>query len=375
MNDQRLEVSEPSAVGLRADRLAQLDEIIGQAIDDGVFPGAVLLVARRGEIVKLEAHGQSVIRPEPRAMTTEAIFDLASLTKVVVTVPLVLALVERAVWTLGDPLQRHVPELDGDGHEDVTLWHLLTHTSGLPPWANLFHEGAGVDELFKGKWPVIGLVAPPGERVVYSDLGFILLGEAVQRATDTPLDELASSTLFEPMNMTDTCYNPLASLAERIAAAEDDPARGGVLIGRVHDENADAMGGVSGHAGLFSTAADLARYAQMLLDEGQGPQGRVLSPASVRSMRSAQTDALNERRGLGWLLQRRDTQQSGDLLSDAAFGHTGFTGTSLWIDPTNELFVVLLTNRVHPERNRGLDEINRVRALVHNVVAGAIDDA
>lgn len=375
MGATTLEVGEPAAAGLRAGRLAQLDPLIEGAIDHQIFPGAVLLVARQGKIVKLDAYGHAAIRPESRAMTTDAIFDLASLTKVVVTVPLALKLVEQGSWSLSDPLGRHVNEFNGTGHANVTLWHLLTHTSGLPPWADLFHGGGGVDELFKGKWPVLGLVAPPGERVVYSDLGFILLGEAIQRATDTALDELAQTALFAPLEMTETRYNPPSSLSDRIAATEDDPDRGGVLIGRVHDENADAMGGVSGHAGLFSTASDLARYAQMLLNKGAGPDGGILSPASVGLMCSAQTEELNERRGLGWLLQRRDTQPSGDLLSDAAFGHTGFTGTSLWIDPTYELCVVLLTNRVHPERNRGLAEINRIRALAHNVIAGAIDDA
>lgn len=233
----------------------------------------------------------------------------------------------------------------------------------------------GILELIcSDRWPLASPVSEPGERVIYSDLGYILCGVAIEEIAGGGLDSLASEWIFEPLGMKDTMFNPPASLTERIAATEDDPRRGGVLVGKVHDENAWAMGGVSGHAGLFSTAADLAIYAQMLLNGGHYGDKRVLSSRSVELMVSPQTEGLNERRGLGWLLQGESTVTAGDLLSKLAFGHTGFTGTSLWIDPRVDLIAVLLTNRVHPSRERGKGEISRIRALVNNISAGAIID-
>lgn len=364
----------PALAGVQPDRLARLDHLIHEALQDGIFPGAVLLVMRSDGIVKRAAYGQAIVTPSARPMTEDTLFDLASLTKVVVTAPLALMLAERGHWCLTDPVARYIDEFAMIDDRAISLWHLLTHTSGLPAWANLFYNNSGFDELFKGKWPILTPVAPPQDRVIYSDLGFILLGEAIQRTMETSLEELAQAELFQPLGMQDAQYNPPSSMADRVAATEDDPRRDGVRLAQVHDENAEALGGVSGHAGLFATAADLARYTQMLLHDGRSPDDRVLAQASVRAMRAPQTEPLNERRGLGWFLQRHDTPTSGDLLSTSAFGHTGFTGTSLWIDPDHDVGTILLTNRAHPERNRGLSEINRVRARVHNTVMGAIDD-
>jgi len=359
-------------------RLDLIDEAIEGGIKRGTFPGAVVLIARSGVIVKHKSYGLAMERPTHREMSPSTVFDLASLTKVLVTVPLALILVELGEWTLKDPIGKFVPKLKGEWARRATIWHLLTHTSGLPPWAALFSQAMGKEGILElicsDKWPLASPVSEPGERVIYSDLGYILCGVAIEEITGGGLDSLASEWIFEPLGMKDTMFNPPASLTERIAATEDDPRRGGVLVGKVHDENAWAMGGVSGHAGLFSTAYDLAIYAQTLLNGGHYGDNRILSPRSVELMVSPQTEGLNERRGLGWLLQGESTVPAGDLLSELAFGHTGFTGTALWIDPRYELIVVLLTNRVHPSRERGAEEIQRIRALVNNLAVGAIRD-
>ncbi len=366
---------DPEDVGMAGGRLQTVDTVIQSALAKSIFPGAVLLLARKGKVIKYSSYGLAVKVPEPREMSKATIFDLASLTKAVVTVPLALALVERGIWHLQDSVEKFLPQSNLPG---VTLWHLLTHTSGLPAWANLFYKGAGREgvfqELFSYRWPIIAPTFRPGERVIYSDLGYILLGWAIEKAAGKPLDVLAKDWIFAPLGMQDTFFNPPQALKSRIAATEDDPGRGGVLIGVVHDENAWAMGGVSGHAGLFSTAWDLALFAQMILSKGSYAGKRILSPTSIRLMSSPQTEGLNERRGLGWLLQGSGTLPAGDLLSDRAFGHTGFTGTSLWIDPLYELIVIFLTNCVHPKRRPTQEEMQRTRALVHNSVAGAIVD-
>ncbi len=226
--------------------------------------------------------------------------------------------------------------------------------------------------MYGDRWPIIPLVYEPGEKVVYSDLGYILLGLAIEQVAGERLDVLASQWIFSELGMAEAMFNPPRALAEKIAATEDDPDRGGVLVGQVHDENAWTMEGVAGHAGLFSTAMDLAVYAQTLHCGGRCEDKRLLSPRSVELMTSSQTEGQNERRGLGWILQSPSTASAGDLLSEGAFGHTGFTGTSLWIDPERELIVVLLTNRVHPTRERGVREIQRLRALVSNLAVAAI---
>ena len=369
-------VRDPREAGMDRDRLSLIDGLLEKEIEAGNIPGAVVLIARKGKIVKYQAYGQAMEEPTQREMTPETIFDLASLTKVVVTVPLALLLIEHGAWRLEDPITRFLPSLKwGRG---VSIRHLLTHTAGLPPWAALFSLAKGKEEVLElltsEKWPVATPICTPGERVIYSDLGYIILGLAIEKITGKDLAALGREWLFSPLQMQDTMFNPPDSLASRIAPTEDDPKRGGVLVGTVHDENAWALGGVSGHAGLFSTANDLAIYAQMLLNNGHYGATRVLSSRSVKLMRTLQTEGLNERRGLGWLLQGQNTLSAGAFLSEQAFGHTGFTGTSLWIDPQDGLIVVLLTNRVHPSRERGKGEISRIRALVNDISVEAIID-
>lgn len=359
---------DPEELGFDPKGLKLVRELVSRLVSGGCFPGAVLLVARRGRIAFFEAFGHAQLYPEPRPMALDTVFDLASLTKVVATTPVILRLVERGELSLDDPVSLFFPAFGEGAKKGVRIWHLLTHTSGLPAHLPLYSLVSRGEDVY-GYISRLSLEYEPGTRVVYSDLGFILLGRIAELATGEPLDRLARELVFEPLGMRETCFNPPPELRERAAATEYCRLRGRVLRGEVHDENAWFMGGVAGHAGLFSTAADLAVYAQMWLNGGSYGGVRVLSPATVELATRNHTQGLNECRGLGWALNCRPCS-CGDLMSPRAYGHTGFTGTSLWIDPDRELFVVLLTNRVHPTRENQC--LLRARRLIHNTILASL---
>ena len=353
--------------------LKKVDEIVKEELEHGTFPGAVVLVRNEKEVLFQRSYGFKSEVPEEETMGTDTIFDLASLTKVVVTTSLAVRLVEDGVWALRDPLSKYVAEFD---RSEITLLNLLTHTSGLVPWVDLFSGKTdredSLKKLFTDKWPILNPVIPPGKQVIYSDINFILLGIALKRVTDTGLDGLARKEIFEPLNMNNSFFNPPDRLQERIAPTEKTSRRGGVIRGEVHDENCYALGGVSGHAGLFSTAGDLANFVSVLLNGGKFNGKRFISAGSVRLFNRNFTSELNENRGLGWKLQGEETESAGDLLSKKSFGHTGFTGGSIWVDPQENLGIILLTNRVHPERSRGQDRINDFRARLNNTILGEL---
>ncbi len=363
-----LQPGDPEELGFSSEGLRRVDLLVEGLVSSGCFPGAVLLVARRGRVAHLRAYGYAQLHPERRPMSEDTLFDLASLTKVVATTPVVLRLVERGELSLDDPVSMYFPAFAGGAKGEVRVWHLLTHTSGLPAHLPLYSILSRGDEVY-GFIARLDLEYAPGSRVVYSDLGFILLGGIVERVTGEPLDRVASELIFKPLGMRETLFNPPEELRERAAATEYCRWRGRVLRGEVHDENAWFMGGVAGHAGLFSTAADLAVYAQMWLNRGSYNGVRVLSPLTVELATRNHTRGLNECRGLGWALNCRPCS-CGDLMSPSAYGHTGFTGTSLWIDPAYDLFVVLLTNRVHPTRENQC--LLRARRLIHNAVMASL---
>lgn len=364
----RLPRGDPESLGFDPEKLARLNQLVEEHVKQGCYPGAVLLVARHGRVAYLEAFGYSSLYPHAEKMRVDALFDLASLTKVVATTTVALKLVEEGLMSLDDPVSIYLPAFSGGPKNKVRLWHLLTHTSGLPAYAPLFSILTSREEV-AGYISTLELEYEPGTRVVYSDLGFILLGEILEHVAGESLDRLARELVFKPLGMRDTMFNPPPELRERAVATEYCRYRKRVLRGEVHDENAWFMGGVAGHAGLFSTAQDLAIFAQMMLNRGEYGGVRVLSPASVECATRNHTEGLGERRGLGWVLNTRPCS-CGDLMSPKAYGHTGFTGVSLWIDPVYDLFVILLTNRVHPTReNRCL---NRARRLIHNVVMSAV---
>lgn len=341
-----------------------LDLILGRGVADSAFPGAIAIVGTHDGILVERAAGRLDWAPSP-APNAETLWDLASLTKVVALTTSIMILVEEGRLDLDAPVQRYLPEFRGEHKDRVTVRHLLTHSSGLPAWRPLYKEATSRDDAM-----AIVLATPldttPGARMVYSDLGAILLGEIVARVTGESLDRFAARRIFEPLGMRDTQFRPPATLRRRVAPTEIDPWRQRHLRGEVHDENAYALGGVSGHAGLFSTARDLARFAQALLSGGSLDGVRLVSDTMLARFTTRQDSALSHR-ALGWETAT-GSNSGGHFASSRAFGHTGFTGTSLWIDPERDRFVILLTNRVNPTRERF--GISGVRVRVADVVFG-----
>ncbi|HEX2202559.1 MAG TPA: serine hydrolase domain-containing protein, partial [Longimicrobium sp.] len=351
--------------GMSADSLARIDRAVRAALDAGVFTGAVVAVGRRGKLVKLTGYGRTGGVPVDPATT---VFDIASLTKVVGTTAAVMALVEDGTVRLDAPVRRYVPQFRGDGKGGVTVRHLLTHTSGLPAGAWLYGEASNPEEALRRvlRTP---LVRDPGTRVEYSDFGMILMAEIVRRRAGEPLDRFLARRVFVPLGMENTLFLPPVALQADVVPTALRSERPYVLDGVVHDGNAFRLGGVSGHAGLFSTAPDLAVYAQTLLNGGAYGARRVWQPSTVRTFTARQAGAGT--RTLGW-----DTpapvSSAGSYLSATAYGHTGYTGTSIWIDPARGLFVVLLTNRTY---DRGTArQILDLRRAVANAAARAITD-
>lgn len=367
-------------------RLAEMDSVIAGDIAKGKLPGAVVVVGRKGRVVWQKAYGSRTVEPTREAMTPETIFDVASLTKVVATATSIMILVERGKLRLSDPLSLHIPELKGDGRERITIEQLLTHVSGYAPDFDLRERWTGHDEAIK-RLIVEPLRNPPGTRFTYSDIGFIALGEVVARVGGMPLDEFARKNIFAPLKMRDTGFRPAPSLQTRIAPTEkrrgqlsylgDTAANIGAegdvwLRGQVHDPTSYRMNGVAGHAGLFSTASDLAIYCQMILNGGGYGGVRILAPLTVAEMTRPRVVTTNGgTRGLGWDINSSFSGNRGELFPLGSFGHTGFTGTSIWIDPASEMFVVFLSNRVHPN---GKGDVGPLRGRVSSITAASVTD-
>jgi uncharacterized protein YbbC (DUF1343 family)/CubicO group peptidase (beta-lactamase class C family) len=367
----------PEAVGIDPVRLALVDDAVARAVGARKVPGAVVLVGRRGRIVLARAYGKRSVEPLDEAMTRDTVFDLASLTKPVATATSVLILLERGKLRLTDRLIVHLPEYRNHGKETITIDQLLRHRAGFVP-DNPIADYASGPEAAWSALAQLGLDSAPGERFVYSDVGFEVLGRLVETLSGRSLDAFARTAIFEPLGMADTGFRPTGAAADeptpvdRIAPTER--ADGKMLRGVVHDPRARALGGVAGHAGLFSTADDLATFAQMLLDGGKSADGkRVLSPLTVRAMVDASTTPEGQKRGLGWDLDTSYSAPRGALFGPSSFGHTGFTGTSLWVDPETETFVILLTSRLHPDGKGGSP--TALRSEVATLVASAIVDA
>lgn len=355
------------APGLRVADLEPLAAIVEQEIQAGQIPGAVVLVGHQGKVVYRRAFGHRALSPQKLPMTADTIFDLASLTKVVATTTAVMQLVEQGKLRLADPVVKYWPAFQAHGKARITVRALLTHYSGLRPDLDLRRRWSGYDTALKlivSEKPVF----PPATGFVYSDINFAILGEIVRRISRLPLDVYCARHIFAPVGMHDTGFNPAPVQRDRIAPTEY--RHGEMLTGEVHDPTAYRMGGVSGHAGLFSTADDLARFAQMLLDDGGANGVRILSPRSVQQMSAPQSPPTKTRvRGLGWDIAASFATHQDELSPVSAYGHTGFTGTSLWIDPVSQTYVIILTNRVHPD---GKGDVKRLRVQIAQVVAAAL---
>src|SRR6266404_5717063 len=340
-----------------------LDSVVERAIQNHEIPGAVLVVGHDGRVIYRKAFGNRSLEPTRALMTVDTIFDIASLTKVVATTNAVMQLVDQGRVRLNDPVVKYIPEFGQNEKSDITVRDLLTHHSGVAPDLDLTHPWAGRDVGYEMAFASTPL-APPGARFIYSDINFIVLGALVERVSGIPLDSYCGQNVFVPLGMSHTRFRPPAEWLLQIAPTEYDE-RGQMLRGVVHDPTARRMGGVAGHAGVFSTADDLAKFAQFLLDGGP-----VLSSLAIQKMTSPEQPPTSPAiRGFGWDIDSPLSSNRGELLPVGSFGHTGFTGTSLWIDPTTRTYIVLLSNAVHP---RGQGKAISLRAKVATVVAAAI---
>jgi uncharacterized protein YbbC (DUF1343 family)/CubicO group peptidase (beta-lactamase class C family) len=364
---------------LDATRLARIDRLVNEAIGQARLSGAVVVVGVGDRIAYRKAFGERAVEPVREPMTVDTVFDAASLTKVVATTPSVMALLEEGRLRLGDRVSTHVPGFERYGKRDITIRHLLTHTSGLRPDVDLTFDWVGGERALELAIEEVPL-ARPDERFIYSDINFFLLGHIVSKVSGMGLDQFARTHIFDPLGMRDTTFTPPESWREKIAPTEKCTPYGypcagpdlQMLRGIVHDPTARRMGGVAGHAGLFTTADDLATYCRMLLRGGAVGSKRVLAPLTVARMTAASTSA-GERnvRGLGWDIDSAYAATRGELLPLGSFGHTGFTGTSIWIDPLTRLFVIFLSSRLHPD---GKGDVTPLRAQVATVAAAALVD-
>jgi CubicO group peptidase (beta-lactamase class C family) len=364
----------PSDAKLNAEKLSEIDGLVATAIAEKKMPGCVVVIGRPAGIVWLKAYGDKQLEPERVAMTDDTVFDLASLTKPIATATSIMKLVEEGGLSVDDPVAKYLPEFGVEGKEAITIRDLLVHRSGLIPDNSIADYADGP---IKAKERLLALkpIAPRGTKFLYSDVNFMILGEVVAKVAGMPVDEFAREELFEPLEMTETTYLPNEALRSR--AAPTEKRDGEWIQGKVHDPRAYRLGGVAGHAGLFGTARDLARYATDALAGLEHDKSRILKQSTWREMTKPQlivgTDRNGQRtedtRGLGWDMRSRFSGNRGTKYSSAAFGHGGFTGTAIWIDPETRLYVVFLSNRVHPS-GKGL--VNPLIGKIGETVVDAI---
>lgn len=383
LSAQGLPVVTPESMGLNSRKLGEISQIVSTAIDDGKLPGCVVAVGFQGRLVLLTSYGQQQVEPTPVAMSVDTVFDLASLTKPIATATCVMLLAEQRRISLTGHVSDYCPEFGRHGKSELTLFDLLTHQSGLIADNPLADYQQGPIEAWQ-KICDLPLKTPHRTKFVYSDVNFIVLGRVIETVTGRSLSEFSRQEVFEPLGMKWTRFLPPPEWRDRIAPTGQ--RNGGPILGEVHDPRAHLLGGVAGHAGLFSRAEDLAIYAQMLLNGGLFNGRRILSADTVTLMTRGYpvpmppltSDPLLPTgpllpqatlRGLGWDRQSRYTHNRGQGWSDAAFGHGGFTGTVLWIDPARDLFFILLSNRLHPT---GKGEVNKLAGEIGTLVTGAL---
>ena len=354
-----------SAGPATAQSFAEIDAAVRDGITRGLYPGAVVVIGRRDSVLYSRGYGHYTWSPASRVPDPDStVWDIASITKVVATTGSAMRLIERGALDLDAPVRRYLPRFSGGPKNRVTVRMLLDHTSGLRSYVPFYTRAHGKRARVIEQLYAQALVRAPGDSAEYSDLNAILLGLVLEKVSGVSLDRLARREVFEPLGMTTTMYKPPASLRRRIVPS--GIWRGHPVAGEVNDQNAAAMGGVAGHAGVFSTGMDLARFATVWLRSGLGPEGRWVEPATIR--RFLVKGPNSGARLLGWdtpELNGDEPSVFGTLISDAAYGHTGFTGTELWIDPSRDLYLVFLTNRVFdPKIRDSLKELKLVRAAL-----------
>jgi CubicO group peptidase (beta-lactamase class C family) len=361
--------AKPSAVGMSNRLGPRLDSVIKAAIADHATPGATIAVARRGKLLLLKGYGHTDWAAGAAHTTDSTMYDMASLTKVVATTTAAMILEEEGKLDLNRTVASYLPEYDVPDKRAITVRMLLTHTSGIRSNFPLWKDAKGRAQYFAGM-VTFPLVREPGSAAEYTDWNMVLMQFIVERLTGQTLDQFVQARVFGPLGMRDTQYNPPESLKPRIAPTETEDFRGGQVWGVVHDETAWALGGVSGNAGLFSSARDLAVFVQMLLNGGSYGGVQLIKPSTVARWTARQRPDAS--RALGWDTPSPQSS-AGRFFSPRSFGHTGFTGTSIWADPEKELFVVLLTNRVNPTRDN--TKIGPLRRAVADVVQQAVLDS
>jgi CubicO group peptidase (beta-lactamase class C family) len=362
-----LKMVRPEDAGMDGRRLRAIDEAVDAALAAHQMPGCVVLLGRHGKIVFEKAYGNRQVVPDRVPMTPDTVFDLASLTKPVATATSVMVLIERGALRLDDPVARHIPEFAAEGKGGITVLQLLTHQGGLVP-DNPLSDYADGPEKAKQRLLAIKPVREPGSKFVYSDVGFMVLGELVRRVSKKDLGEFTQENVFLPLGMHETGFLPPSELRRRAAPTEKRDGRW--IQGEVHDPRSYALGGIAGHAGLFSTAHDLAIYAQMLLGRGRYDEARILRDDTVATMTSPRRVSAGIR-AIGWDMRTGYSSNRGQSFSSRAFGHGGFTGTSMWIDPGLDLFVIFLSNRLHPD---GKGSVNSLAGRIGTIAADAIVD-
>jgi len=348
---------------------AELDRTIEAAIHAGTTPGAVVLIGHDGKILYRKAYGDRAIVPKRQPMTLDTIFDAASLTKVIATTSCLMKLFDQGKFDVDQLVTKYLPDFQG-GNSPITVRNLMTHFSGLrpdlllePPWSG--YE-TGVHKALEEK-----PTGPPGTKFVYSDINFVLLGEIVRQLSGQTLAQFSREQVFVPLDMLDTRFLPPASEIERIAPTEFDPAGGPPLRGVVHDPTARYMGGVAGDAGMFTTADDLAKFAQMMLNGGVFRGNRLFSAAAIEKFTTPQSPPNQPvLRGFGWDIDSPLSRNRGELFPIGSYGHTGYTGTSIWIDPGSKTYVIFLTNYIHPRKEKR--SLSALRSRVATIAAQSV---
>lgn len=352
------------------DKLADIDDAVKAAITHGDMPGAVVLVVHQDKVVYRKSFGDRVKRPERTLMTDETLFDLASLTKPIATALCIMLLIEDGKLKVEDPIAKHLPAFARKETEDITVAQLLTHTGGFIADNPLKDYLDGKEKAWQNLY-ALKPIAPPGSKFTYSDVSYILLGSIVEKAGGTPLDVFAKKRIFDPLGMKETGYRPQGELKKRCAPTQEREGRW--MIGEVHDPRAYHLGGVAGHAGLFSSADDLAIFARMLLNDGKHEGKAFLRPETHKLMTDPRKVPGGKTPGLrtyGWDMATGFSGNRGDMFTKGVgYGHTGFTGTSIWLDPPSKTAVIILSNRVHPD---GKGNVSKLRSQVATIAGKAL---
>lgn len=350
-----------------------VDNIINRAIKDKAFPGCVVLIWKEGKIIYEKPFGHFTYEINSREVQKNTIYDLASLTKVVATTTAAMICYDRKLLSLDDPVTKYIPSFNTNGKENITIKNLLLHNSGLPAWKKLYGQGFSSEDIIREIYSS-ELEYKPGTKYVYSDLGMIILGKIIEKVSGTSLDKFCKDEIFVPLEMNSTFFVPSDSIKQYCAPTEkDDYWRMKTLQGEVHDETSSLLGGVAGNAGLFSTAEDISRLITVLMNNGRSGGNEFIKSSTIDMFIKKYSD--ESTRALGWDTKSDSGSSAGKYFSKNSFGHTGFTGTSIWADPERNLFVVFLTNRVYPTRKNS--KILSIRPLLHDAVIkslGKLDD-